>query len=98
MIISDLNYLEAVGQEVAIVGSGGTRFNTDIYKKFNVYANIDVRDYKDFDVKVKVYGNAAFAEADADAYGNNTSSQTFTFAQTTPYSSESSSTSIALTD
>ena len=70
MIISDLNYIEAVESDVV----GGFNLGWDysnIY--FNEYFNI----YKDVDSKTYVEGNLATAEA--DAYGEDSLSQTFTY-------------------
>ena len=70
MIISDLNYIEAVESDVV----GGFNLGWDysnIY--FNEYFNI----YKDVDSKTYVEGNLATAEA--YAYGEDSLSQTFTY-------------------
>ena len=78
MIISDLNYLEAVESDIV----GGFNLGWDysnIY--FNEYFNI----YKDVDSKTYVEGNLATAEA--DAYGKDSLSQTFTVVN--PYYSNS---------
>ena len=69
MIISDLSYLEPV--ESALVGGFNLGYDySEVY--FNEYFEID----KYIDSKVKVKGNAATAEA--DAFGKDTLSQTFT--------------------
>ncbi|GAX39889.1 hypothetical protein NIES4075_08510 [Tolypothrix sp. NIES-4075] len=86
MIISDLNYLEATEGSAVV---GGINFGNE---KSYVYASEYVKIKKDIDAKADVKGNIATAEA--EAYGNNTLTQTFAF--TTGYSS--SSTSVAVTD
>ncbi|MFM6205696.1 hypothetical protein, partial [Planktothrix sp.] len=81
MIISDLNYLESA-ESSAIVGGiylGSGKFN----KSTSLYVKEVVDIYKDVDVKVDIKGNVATAEA--EAYGWDTMTQTFTF--TTPLSS-----------
>ena len=78
MIISDLAYLEVAEKNI----EGGFNLGWDysnIY--FNEYLNI----YKDVDSKVNLKGNLATAEA--DAYGKDTLTQTFSIA--TDYSSTS---------
>ena len=85
MIISDISYLESVESDIV----GGFNLGHDysnIY--FNEYFNI----YKDVDSKTRVKGNLATAEA--DAYGKDSLSQTFTYVD--PYAS--SSTSISATN
>ena len=70
MIISDLNYLEAVDSDVV----GGFNLGYDFSKVyFDEYFNI----YKDVDSKTYVEGNLATAEA--DAIGKDSLSQTFTY-------------------
>ncbi|MGB7710481.1 MAG: hypothetical protein WBL95_13280 [Microcoleus sp.] len=85
MIISDLNYLETAETSAVVgglyLGSGKSFASTTLYVKEVVDIN------KDVDVKVDIKGNIATAEA--EAYGFDTMSQTFTF--TTPFSSQSSS-------
>ena len=80
MIITDLNYLESVEADVA----GGFNLGDDYS---NIYFNEYLRIYKDVDSKTKVKGNLATAEA--DAYGKDTLSQTFTYVD--PYASSSAS-------
>ena len=78
MIISDLAYLEVSEKNV----EGGFNLGWDFSKiYFNEYLNI----YKDVDSKVNIKGNLATAEA--DAYGKDTLTQTFSIA--TDYSSTS---------
>ena len=78
MIISDLNYLETA--ETSVVGGFNLGYDfSSIY--FNEYFNIK----KDVVSKTYVKGNLATAEA--DAYGSDTLTQTFS--NVTPYSSNS---------
>lgn len=71
MIISDLAYLEAANEAV----EGGFNLGKDFsYIFFKEYVDI----YKDVKSKVDLKGNLATAEA--DAYGDNSLSQTFTIA------------------
>ena len=78
MIISDLNYLESAEANV----EGGFNLGYDFSK---IYFNEYLKIYKDVDSKVDLKGNLATAEA--DAYGKDTLTQTFTIA--TDYSSTS---------
>lgn len=70
----------------------GNSFRLDV----RVHKNIDI--YSTIDSVVWLSGNAATAEANANAHGYNTFSETFTAAVTTPFSSSSASASIAGTD
>ena len=80
MIISDLNYLESVESDVV----GGFNLGWDVSKiYFDEHFNID----KNVDSKTYVKGNLATAEA--DAYGKDSLSQTFTYVD--PYASSSAS-------
>ncbi|NES08279.1 MAG: hypothetical protein F6K22_39260 [Okeania sp. SIO2F4] len=94
MIISQLNYLETANEEV--LGGGGVKFDSyfkkDVYvtEKFNTVVKNDIYS------QVHIYGNAAEAQAIANAYGKNTKTITDTSAQATDYSSESFSKSIAV--
>ena len=100
MIISDLNYLESANEEV-LGGRGrrGKRYDINgsirIKKDVDIYVNV----YETYDKAVfgfvNVYGNLATAEAGADAYGKNTFTETITFTDATPYSSESYSGSVS---
>lgn len=71
MIISDLNYLQAVEENV----EGGYYFGPSSYT--NVYANIyeSLNIYKNLYSNVHVRGNFAGAEASAFAVGKDTSTQ-----------------------
>ena len=96
IIISQLNYLETAKEEV--FGGGGVKF--DSYFKKDVYVKEYFNTIVKNDIYSKVYltGNAAEAQAIADAYGKNTKTITDTGAQATDYSSESFSKSIAAVD
>ncbi|MGF1568516.1 MAG: hypothetical protein ACFCVD_10675 [Nodosilinea sp.] len=78
MIISDLAYLEVATQTV----EGGFNLGNDYS---NIYFNEYFRIKKNVVSKVYVKGNLATAEA--DAYGKDTLTQTFTYV--TPFSSNS---------
>ncbi|HAN75818.1 MAG TPA: hypothetical protein DCQ51_09255 [Planktothrix sp. UBA8407] len=82
MIISDLNYLEAVEGNV----EGGyflPSINQSFKVKFNVKAGVDIS------------GNIAGSEAIATADGKNTLTQAVTLTQTTNNSSYSDATSLS---
>ncbi|NMG05767.1 hypothetical protein [Brasilonema sp. UFV-L1] len=89
MIISDLNQLEVV-EGAAIVGGITNRYASE-----NLYFNKYVNTNEKFNTVSYVYGNSAFAEADAYAYGNDSSSEGLSYTYTTPYSSQSNATSIS---
>lgn len=74
------------------VAGGGVYI--DVYKKDNSYV------YSQFGVLAAglVYGNLADAEAKAKAYGYDTFTQTLSYTQTTPYSSDSYSGSKSVTN
>ena len=78
MIISDLNILEGV-EGSAIVGGGG--FKIDNKKDEKIQSKVDVDIFKTLDVKVKIVGNFADAQAIAQAYGENTDAETISFAE-----------------
>lgn len=87
MIISDLNHLEAV-EGTGVVGGGGVYFD-NYFKKYddiNIKEKVDID--KKFDIYARVYGNSALSQSTADAYGYDTSAQTFTATQTDSYKSE----------
>lgn len=87
MLISDLNYLNEVSSESTDLMGG----NYSYHEVFKVYKRIDA--------KSKVRGNIATANADADAYGKNTLTQTFTSSFVDQgYQSNSSSASISATN
>lgn len=94
MIISDLNYLESADSS-AIVGSGGTNFNTNIKKNVDIKENIQIWINKDVNSYVNIKGNLATGQASADAFGENTLAETNVFVQSTDYSSESYSSGVA---
>lgn len=102
MIISDLNYLESVNEEVT--GGRGRGRGADIDGKIRIKKDVDIRVnvYETYDKAVfgfaDIKGNLATAEAGADAYGYNTFTETITFTDATPYSSESYSGSVSAVD
>ncbi|WP_424095611.1 hypothetical protein [Moorena producens] len=94
MIISDLNHIEVVNEETNIVGAG---FNTSVRFKDRKFININKRvNIKErFESIVKVKGNAATAEATADAKGKDSLAETITDAQANSYGSSAISLSVA---
>ncbi len=86
MIISELNYLEAVDQETQVVGAGfsdAVKFKKDIYIDKDIY--VDIRKYvKSY---ARPYGNLAEAEAAANAFGPDTLSETLTVTVADPWES-----------
>ena len=79
MIISDLNYMEAI--ETDVQGAGNVKFNTDVFKDVDIKVDVKVDIFKDVDSKTDIKGNLATAEASADALGYDTLSETESFAQ-----------------
>ena len=101
MNISDLNYLEI--QEGNVVGSSGQygRFPTldaSYNKDVKIKEFIAVFDVKKIIGVGQVYGNIAYGNADAEAYGDNAMAQGWTSTLTTPYSAHSLNGSISVTD
>ena len=102
MIISELNYLEVQETEV-FGGNGGYRrpsypgLNTFYKKHVDVKENYFLHDIKVIGVVVDIWGNAATANAGAEAYGYNSDAQTYTASHTTDYSSAAISSSISAT-
>lgn len=84
MIISDLNYLEAVSQETEVIG-GTSRFdfyknvNANVNTNTNFKANTYVTDYFDkyanINVKSNVKGNSSTFAFDNEAEGYNSNTQ-----------------------
>ena len=86
MIISELNYLEAVDQETQVVGAGfsdAVKFKKDIKVDKDIYVNI----YKNVKSYARPYGNLGEAEAAANAYGYDTLSETLTVTVADPWES-----------
>ena len=86
MIISELNYLEAVDQETEVVGAGfydAVGFKKNI--KVNKNIKVDIRKY----VTSFAYpiGNLAEAEAAANAFGPDSLSETLTVTVANPWES-----------
>ncbi len=94
MFIADLNYLEAVDANVA---GGSYRPGSNFYFDKKIYIDEYIRKdvYKDVYAKAYVFGNTADAEAVADAYGDNSLSETLTVTKATGYSSNSYSGSLS---
>ncbi|CAD5946283.1 hypothetical protein [Planktothrix agardhii] len=82
MIISDLNYLEAVEGNVE-----GGYFLPDVSQSFKVKFNVKAA--------LCIDGNIAGSEAIAEASGKNTLTQAVTYTQTTNNSSYSDATSLS---
>lgn len=89
MIISDLNYLEAVQENI----QGGYDFGDSSYTSTKQKLQIKLKLISSVNVK----GNFAGAEAGALAEGSNTSSQAITNTFTDNYTSASSATSTSAT-
>lgn len=83
MIISDLNYLEVANEEIC--GGSGFFFHKDV--KTNVRNRLDVK--KRVLSKVRIKGNLADAESYADAYGDNSLTETLTVTYADDYGSSS---------
>lgn len=95
--IADEPMVLTIGQMDTVTAGGGVHFNSNRNDRFNVDRWIDEHKTARYYVTTHVINNSAAADATADAYGNNTDAQTFTYAQTTNFSSEAASLSIALT-
>ncbi|WP_414586314.1 hypothetical protein [Scytonema sp. PCC 10023] len=100
MIISDLNHLEVV-EGADVVGGYNYRKN-DFQVDVNIDKNIDIKEdvdiLKKFKAKVDVKGNSAIAESKADAFGDDTIAQIFTFTETDHNYSKADGTSISATN
>ena len=79
MIISELNYLETVNEEV--VGAGGLDFNTNIKKNIYLQKKELLLAAKKVKADAYVSGNIAEGEAISDAIGKDGVAQTFTETQ-----------------
>ncbi|MEG4205468.1 hypothetical protein QUA20_16225 [Microcoleus sp. Pol7_A1] len=90
MIISDLNHVESISETSSVLGGFDLGYDYSNVQ-FNEYFNLN----KYINSNVYVFGHAATAESKANAYGYGSLTQTFNNAETTPYSSSSSGTSIA---
>ncbi|NEO90647.1 MAG: hypothetical protein F6K56_10530 [Moorea sp. SIO3G5] len=97
MNISDLNHIEVVNEETNIVGAGfsGRVFFRD-FKDIDINKRVDIRER--FESIVKVRGNAATAEATADAVGKDSLAETITDAQANSFGSSAISLSVAFVD
>jgi hypothetical protein len=88
MIISDLNYLESVDEE--IFGSGVVNLGGNFTSNKNVIANVNETFNKRFNIDTAgLRGNTAEIVGSADAQGNNTFTSLIGGTQTTNASSES---------
>lgn len=95
MIISDLNYLEVATEEV--VGGG---FNFDVSKDVDI--NVDVVETVFIDKLIvsdaDIFDNVATAEASANAEGNDTLAEAFSFTYTNSNYSAANAFSVSATD
>ncbi len=97
MIISDMNYLEAVDQETEVVGAGLVD-RVDFAKKVKVNKDVFVNINKFVFSYAKPIGNLGDAEAAANAYGANTLAETLTATVSDDYSSHALSESTSASD
>jgi hypothetical protein len=83
MKISDLNYLEVVNPETgsALAGGGDIAFN--IFKNVDLNKDVDLRIDKFVNINIDINNPAAFAEADAEAFGENPFAETDAFTYVT---------------
>jgi hypothetical protein len=90
MIISDLNYLETVAQEVSIVGGFRSRF---VRENLAFSERVYIR--KDIAGSANVRGRIAFAQADSVGFGSNVLTNAISYTEVGPNYSISSATSAA---
>ena len=95
MIISDLNYLEAVEGNTVVGGDFDFDISKDIEVDVDIYENVDID--KDVNSVVYVEGNLATAESSANAFGGNTLTETFSLTYTDGHQSHSNSLAISAT-
>ena len=97
MIISELNYLEAVDQETQVVGAGfsdAVKFKKDIRVDKDIYVNINKFVFS----FAKPIGNLGEAEAAANAFGYDSLAETLTVTVSDDYSSHALSESTSASD
>jgi hypothetical protein len=89
MIISDLNYLESVNEEV--FGGSGININSTFTLNKNVTANVNIKEVfnKSVTLTLSGSGNGAEVLGSSDANGNNTFTSIIFGTQTDPDKSES---------
>ena len=94
MNISDLNHIEVVKEETNIIGAGfsGRVFFRD-FKDIDLNKRVNIKER--FESIVRVRGNAATAEATADAFGKDSLAETITDAQANTFGSSAISLSVA---
>ena len=94
MNISDLNHIEVVNEETNIIGAGfsGRVFFRD-FKDIDLNKRVNIKER--FESIVRVRGNAATAEATADAFGKDSLAETITDAQANTFGSSAISLSVA---
>ena len=95
MIISDLNYLEAVEGNAVVGGDFDFDISKDIEVNVDIYENVDID--KDVNSVVYIEGNLATAESSANAFGGNTLTETFSLTYTDGHQSHSNSLAISAT-
>ena len=95
MIISDFNYLEAVEGAGVVGGDFDFDISKDIEINVDIFENLEIKKdvYSDVDLK----GNLATAESSANAFGNNTLTETFSLTYTSWNESHSNSLAISAT-
>ncbi|NEO79479.1 hypothetical protein [Moorena sp. SIO4G3] len=93
MIISDLNHIEVVNEETNIVGGLRRSVYFRDNKKIDIKKRVNIKER--FESIVKVRGNAATAEATADAKGKDSLAETITDAQANSHGSSAISLSVA---
>ncbi|MGB3755480.1 MAG: hypothetical protein WBA07_03800 [Rivularia sp. (in: cyanobacteria)] len=95
MIISDLNYLETTEGNAVIGGDFDFDISKDIEVNIDIFETVDID--KDVSSVVYVEGNLATAESSANAFGNNTLTETFSLTYTDWNQSHSNSLAISAT-
>ena len=95
MIISDLNYLEAVEGTGVVGGDFDFDISKDIEVNIDIFENVVID--KEVNSVVYVEGNLATAESSANAFGANTLTETFSLTYTNGHESHSNSLAISAT-
>ena len=95
MKITNLEHVESVSASSVSGGYGGSGYSFNRSKKLDIKIRERVDIQKYLNTYSVVYGNAAIAEGDAEAYGLDSNAEAFSFTLTTPFSSAASATSIS---
>ncbi|MBN3909475.1 MAG: hypothetical protein HWQ35_23900 [Nostoc sp. NMS1] len=93
MIISDLNYLENTSEEIL----GGVLFTATKAVLIGVVINESLNISKSINSNVIATGSAATAEGQANATGNGTVAQVYSFTNTDAYNASANSFSVSAT-